>query len=68
MNTIAKNIEIEEISDEKVKLLCPVASEVWLKHLLMVLGINAEIQELPEEIDGNIRSKMAKEILKIYTG
>ena len=62
------NIEIEEISDEKVKLLCPVASEVWLKHLLMVLGINAEIQELPEEIDGNIRSKMAKEILKIYTG
>ena len=51
-----------------MKLLCPVASEVWLKHLLMVLGIHAEIQELPEGIDGNIRSKMAKEILMTYTG
>ena len=61
------NIEIEEISGEKMRLLCPVASEVWFKHLLMVLGVSAEIQEVPEGIDGNIRSKTAKEILKIYT-
>ena len=61
------NIEIEEISDEKVRLVCPVASEVWLKHLLMVLGVNAEIKEVPDVIDGNIRSETAKEILKIYT-
>jgi len=61
------NIEVEEISGEKVRLICPVASEVWLKHLLMVLGINAEIQELPEGTDRNIRSETAKELLKIYT-
>ena len=60
------NIEVEEISDEKLKLSCPVASEVWFKHLLMVLGINAEIQEVPDGIKENIRSEAAGEILKIY--
>jgi len=61
------NIAIEEIPGEKVRLICPVASEVWLKHLLMVLGMNAEIQEVPEGIEGNVRAETAREILKIYT-
>jgi len=39
---------------------------VWFKHLLMVLGINAEIQEVPDDIKGSIRSEAAEEILKIY--
>jgi len=60
------NIEVEQISDAKLKLSCPVASEVWFKHLLMVLGINAEIQEVPDDIKGSIRSEAAEEILKIY--
>jgi hypothetical protein len=32
----------------------------------MVLGINAEIQEVPDDIKGSIRSEAAEEILKIY--
>jgi proteasome accessory factor C len=61
------NIEVEEISGEKLRLFCPVASEAWLKHLLMVLGINAQLVEIPAEIEDNVRSKAAKEILKLYT-
>jgi len=60
------NIEVEEIPDEKLKLSCPVASEAWFKHLLMVLGINAEIQEVPDGIKENIRSETAGQILNIY--
>lgn len=60
------NIEVEEIPGEKVRLVCPVASEAWFKHLLVVLGENAEIQKVPEGIDGNIRSEAANEILKRY--
>ncbi len=60
------NIEVEEIPGEKVRLVCPVASESWFKHLLVVLGENAEIQKVPEGIDGNIRSEAANEILKRY--
>ena len=60
------NIEVEEISDKKLRLSCPVASEVWFKHLLMILGVNAEIQEVPEGIKESVRSETAEEILKIY--
>tara|TARA_B100000929_G_scaffold52722_2_gene38659 strand:- start:214 stop:1179 length:966 start_codon:yes stop_codon:yes gene_type:complete len=60
------NIDVEEISDEKLKLSCPVASEVWFKHLLIVLGVNAEIQEVPKGIPENVRSEAVEEILKIY--
>jgi len=61
------NIEVKEISDEKLRLFCPVASEEWLKHLLMVLGVDAQLVEIPAEIEDNVRSKAAKEILKMYT-
>ena len=61
------NIEVQKISDEKVRLICPVASEVWLKHFLTVLGVEAEIKELPKDVNEDLRSEAAREILKIYT-
>jgi hypothetical protein len=32
----------------------------------MILGVNAEIQEVPEGIKESVRSETAEEILKIY--
>ena len=60
------NIEIEEVSEEKIRLICPVASEVWFKYLLMVLGSGAEVLEMPTGIENTFRSKAAEEILGIY--
>jgi len=60
------NINFEKISDEKIRLSCPIASEVWFRHLLMVLGAEADLIEIPAEIESDFRSKGAKEILKIY--
>ncbi len=60
------NIEIEEVSEEKIRLICPVASEVWFKYLLMVLGSGAEVLEMPTGIENIFRSKAAEEILGIY--
>ena len=50
-----------------MRLICPVASEVWLKHFLTVLGVEAEIKELPKDVNEDLRSEAAREILKIYT-
>ena len=60
------NVEFEKISDEKIRLTCPVASIVWFKQLLMTLGAEAELLEVPKGLESNFRSKAAEEILRIY--
>ena len=60
------NIEVEEIPNEKIRLHCPIASQTWLKHLLLVLGSNSKLIEIPFEEGESMKSKTAKDLLKIY--
>ena len=60
-------VEIETISKEKIRVQCHVASEGWLKQVLISLGGKAEVVKIPREFEENIRSMTAKEILKRYT-
>ena len=61
------SVEIETISKEKIRMQCHVASEGWLKQVLISLGDRAQVVKIPHEFEENIRSMTAKQILKRYT-
>ena len=52
-----------EIPNEKIRLHCPIASQTWLKHLLLVLGSNSKLIEIPFEEQKEMRTAQIHEII-----